>query len=48
MSGYYFPQEVGFDGKYFLQWGAGTKRVRIYFLYASLVTGIRKIIWIHF
>ena len=33
MSGYYFPKEVGFDGKFFLQWGAGTKRVRLFFYF---------------
>lgn len=25
--GSFFPNEVGFDGKYFLQWGAGKKKV---------------------
>lgn len=25
--GYYFPNQKGFDGKFFLQWGAGQKRV---------------------
>ena len=27
--GFYFPKEKGFDGKYFLQLGAGKKKVRI-------------------
>ena len=26
--GYYWPNEPGFDGKYFLQFGAGQKKVR--------------------
>lgn len=30
--GYYWPREPGFDGKYFLQFGAGIKKVSI-FLY---------------
>ena len=25
--GFFFPNEVGFDGKFFLQWGAGKKKV---------------------
>jgi len=29
--GYFFPREKGFDGKYFLQWGAGQKKVSIFF-----------------
>ena len=26
--GFYFPNETGFDGKFFLQWGSGVKKVR--------------------
>ena len=25
--GFFFPHEKGFDGKFFLQWGAGQKKV---------------------
>lgn len=27
--GFFFPKESGFDGKFFLQWGAGQKKVKI-------------------
>ena len=27
--GFFFPREKGFDGKFFLQWGAGKKKVSI-------------------
>ena len=29
--GYIFPDEKGFDSKFFLQWGRGEKIVNIYF-----------------
>ena len=36
--GYYFPKEKGFDGRFFLQWGCGQKKVKhiIYLLYSYL------------
>ena len=41
--GYFFPREKGFDGKYFLQWGAGKKKVSIFFklLFSYLILARR-------
>lgn len=44
LIGYFFPKEKGFDGKFFLQWGSGQKKVKyIYYLFHSYLNLVRLV-----